>query len=220
MCFCACGCVFVDVCVCRSPNLLKSARNPFQLPTRRRPPSLRSQLLVHPAQPLARQAAAAGAPCCSRWRPMAGCDFSLLNYPTAYLKAELGELKDIKDFTRLDTAVKTALSYGWPQWETPGTGGHLPRTPGLLSFEDTNFKPSAAIQGQGHSVGRCASPRGRAARGARWREGRAGARGALRGVWLPWRPCLSGRSRWRAKHFCTGKGASTSGLWHPESERL
>ena len=56
MCFCACGCVFVDVCVCRSPNLLKSGRHPFQLPTTRRPPSRRSQLLAHPAQPLARQA--------------------------------------------------------------------------------------------------------------------------------------------------------------------
>ena len=76
---------------------------------------------------------------------MAGCDFPLRKFPTAHLTAELDQLADMPDFTRLDTAVKNALSYGWPQWETPGTGGGLPRTKGLVDFDYTNFKDCARV---------------------------------------------------------------------------
>ena len=49
------------------------------------------------------------------------------------------------DFQRLDGAVHRALSVGWPQWETPGTGGDLPRKKGLVDFDYTNFKECARV---------------------------------------------------------------------------
>ena len=129
MCFCACGCVsvFVDVCVCRS-EFAQERTTPLPAPNHTSPTAGAPCAAVGAPS----TGAAAGAACCSRWRAMQAAE---------------------PDFQRLDGAVHRALSVGWPQWETPGTGGDLPRTPGRFSFEHGKFTDCARIdfyRGQRH----------------------------------------------------------------------